>query len=86
MIAALQLFMAYILPVPIAAACFYYHIFGGMTDTGLRLVYIGVMSVAPSVLLLIFALDRMIHSIFHILVYGIVFYIIYHTGLLGHAR
>ena len=81
-----MLFLAYILPVPIAAACFYYHVFGGVAAVGARLIYIGVLSVAPSVLLMIFALDRIIHSIFHVIGYAMVFYVIYHLGLPGHAH
>ncbi len=86
MIAAFFLFLAYILPIPIAGACFYFHVFSGVHPAATRLVYIGILSVAPSILLMIFALKRIIHSIFHVVGYAVIFYVIYRLGLLGHAH
>ncbi len=86
MIAAFFLFLAYILPIPIAGACFYYHVFAGVHPAATRLVYIGILSVAPSILLMIFALKRIIHSVFHVIGYAVIFYALYHLGIIGHAH
>ncbi len=83
--AAIMLFLAYVLPLPIAGACLYFHVFDGVQDVATKLIYIGAASLIPSALLMIFALKRIVHFIFHLLIYGVMFYGAYHFGLIGHA-
>jgi hypothetical protein len=83
--AAIMLLLAYILPLPIAGACLYFHVFDNVQDIVMRLVYIAAVSLTPSALLMIFALKRIVHFIFHFAIYAVVFYGLYHFGLIGHA-
>lgn len=83
--AFLMLLLAYLLPLPILFGCVYYHIFDSVQDPVMRLVYIGATSLAPSALLMIFALKRIVHFIIKAVIVAVVLYGLYHVGLIGHG-
>ena len=82
---AIMLFLAYLLPLPIMAACFYYQAFSSMDDFAARLVAIGIVSLAPSAILMIFVLKRILHLIFTIICIAGVLFGLQHFGLIGHT-
>ncbi|MBI3441092.1 MAG: hypothetical protein HY052_04715 [Proteobacteria bacterium] len=83
---ALLLLLAYILPLPIMAACFYYHVFSSMGSFLTQLVAIGVVSLAPSAILMLVVLKRVLHFIFNILCITAVLSVLQHFNLLHLAK
>ena len=82
---AIMLFLAYLLPLPIMAACFYFHAFSSIEDLVTRLVAIGIASLAPSAILMIFVLKRILHFIFVLLCIAGALFALHHFGLIGHV-
>lgn len=83
MITGLMLIIAYILPLPIMAACIYYHAFSSIDDVMLRLAAIGIASIAPSAIIMIFVLKRMLHLVFTLICIAGVLFFLYHFGLIN---
>lgn len=81
----IMMLLAYLLPLPIMVACFYYHIFDGVHDVVMRLIYIGVASLGPSALLMVFVVKRIVHLIIKILFVAGILYGLYHFGLIGQT-
>lgn len=70
---AIYLFLAYVLPLPLTAACFYFHLYEGMPPAQ-RALAIAVTALAPSAVLMVVVLKRIIHLLFYIaLVVGAVY-------------
>lgn len=78
----IMLFLAYVLPLPILGACLYFHLYENM-DAMSRLIAIGLTSVAPSALLMIFVIKRVVHLVFNLVLIGAVIFGLYHFGLIG---
>ena len=77
--------LAYILPLPIMAACFYYHLFAGMEDVVSRLIAIAAVSLAPSAVLMLLVLKRVVHFLFYVLCIAAVLFGLHHFGLIGQT-
>ncbi len=80
---ALMLLVAYILPLPIMAACFYFHLFSSMPDLIPRLIAIGITSIVPSAILMVFVLKRILHLIFTIVCIAGILFGLQHFGLIS---
>jgi hypothetical protein len=78
-----MLLIAYILPLPIMAACFYYHAFSSIDDTMMRLVAIGIASIAPSAIIMLFVLKRILHLVFTLICIAGILFALYHFGLIN---
>lgn len=83
--AILMMFLAYLLPLPILFGCLHYHVFDGVQEPLTRLFYIGAASLAPSALLMIFALKRIVHFILKVIVFAGILYGLHHFGLIGQT-
>ena len=81
----IMMLFAYILPLPIMFACFYYHIFSGMDDIVSRLIAIAVVSLAPSAILMILVLKRILHFLFYVICIAAVLFGLHHFGLIGQT-
>jgi hypothetical protein len=84
MITGLMLLIAYILPLPIAAACFYYNLFPG-DDMMHRLLMIGITSLTPSAIIMIFVLKRIVQFAFTLIVFAGTLFALQHFGLINFA-
>jgi hypothetical protein len=80
---ALMLLLAYILPLPIMAACFYFQVFSSIDDMTTRLIAIGITSIVPSAILMLFVLKRILHLIFTILCIAGILFALQHFGLIN---
>ena len=85
MIAGLMLLVAYILPIPIMVACFYFNVFAFVDGTIPRLIAIAVASLAPSALIMLFALKRILHMIFNVICVAAATFALHYFGLLNLA-
>jgi hypothetical protein len=81
----IMMLLAYILPLPIMAACFYYHIFAGMEDIVSRLIAIAVVSLAPSAVLMLLVFKRVVHFLFYVICISAVMFGLHHFGLIGQT-
>ncbi len=63
---AIYLLLAYILPIPLIWACFHYHLYENMPDMQ-RMLAIAVTAFAPSAVLMIVVLKRLLHLLFYIM-------------------
>lgn len=82
MITGLMLLAAYILPLIIMGACFYYDLFASK-DLLSRLTTIGIASVIPSAIIMIFVVKRILQLVFTVLCIAGVLFTLYHFGLIG---
>jgi hypothetical protein len=80
---ALMLLLAYILPLPIMAACFYFHAFSSIDDFTTRLIAIGITSIVPSAILMLFVLKRILHLIFTALCIAGILFALQHFGIIS---
>lgn len=74
MITGLMIIIAYILPLPIMAACFYYNVFSFVDGAFMRLAAIGVTGLAPLAIIMLFVLKRIVHLVLTVIgIIGILF-------------
>jgi hypothetical protein len=81
----IYLLLAYALPLPLLYGCVHYHIFDDVQDPLTRLLYIGATSLAPSAVLMIFVLKRIVQFALKLIVFAGILYGLNHFGLLGQT-
>ena len=80
----IMMLLAYILPLPIMAACFYYHLFETM-ELQSRLIAIAAVSLAPSAILMILVLKRIVQFLFYVICIAAILFGLHHFGLIGQT-
>ena len=83
MMAGLMLLIAYILPLPIMLTCLYFKVFSFIDGTMMRLIAVGITSLLPSAIIMLYAVKKTLHLVFNVVCVAGILFVLNHFGLIS---